>query len=163
MKILSFDPGGTTGWCLCSFSSDIPEAAPALLQVGEHSGDHKNMLKWLNYIFMNYATPDVKVVCEAYRIYPSMARDHINSDVPTLRLIGAIELLCCQFGLSITLQMASDAKQLTPDSRLKSLGLYQTSNRHANDSIRHVLLFIRRYASVRRAKAAQTGSISISS
>ncbi len=84
--------------------------------------------------------PDI-IVAENYRIYGHKLKQHTNSTVPTIQYIGAIKLIAQLRGVPCVWQMAFQAKGFATDTRLESLGLFQTAKRHANDAIRHGVYF----------------------
>jgi len=134
----AFDPGGTTGWARFqglhlrgSGQLDTPDmiSGPVVMR------NHLQMY------------PCTHMVIENYRIYGNKKDQHVNSDVHTLRLIGAIEtLLTLGYGptkqLSLGKQLASAAKGFVTDERLEDLGLWQKGQRHARDAIRHGIYYI---------------------
>lgn len=82
------------------------------------------------------------IVMESYRIYPWQLKQHSFSDVPTLRYIGALQMLASQRRIPITLQAAAVAKEFATDAKLRAWGLWQPNKRHANDSIKHGAHFL---------------------
>lgn len=55
-------------------------------------------------------------------------------------------------GQRVEVQMASDAKNVITDQRLKLWGAWKAGAEHARDAQRHGLLFLRRFASDRRVR-----------
>lgn len=47
------------------------------------------------------------VVCEEYRLYPWLAQQQGYSDFPTVQLIGAIRLICNDYGIERVMQPAT--------------------------------------------------------
>lgn len=122
-RLLALDPGDTTGW---SFFEE-----GMLSDAGQVPGERQNIGRLLLL-----HQPGV-VVCEEYRIYGNKAMEHVGSTVPTLRLIGALELLCEQQEIPLTFQSARDAKGFVTDPKLRQWGYYRQSLGHGTDSIRH--------------------------
>jgi len=81
------------------------------------------------------------VVVEDYRVYPWKMRQHVWSPLNTVRLIGAIDLICKDLKVPIVLQGANKAKVIT-DERLKAWGLWKPGNPHAMDAVRHLVSYI---------------------
>ena len=113
MRILSVDPGVTTGYVLAGVEgselagtniSDIE-----LLKAGEWRG-----MEELQKCLTLFENVDV-VVVERYVVYPNRARQHIGSDLYTAREIGRIEWLAYLNGCEVVFQTASQAKQRFPD------------------------------------------------
>ena len=127
-RILAIDPGDTTGWALF---------VDGTLAEWGHVGGNFTTLETL----IKTARPDVLVV-EEYRIYGWRAKQHSWSDVPTLRLIGAIQMLAAQQRMPIVMQTAQQAKGFSEDEKLRAWNFYQTGMKHANDAIRHGCYYI---------------------
>lgn len=86
------------------------------------------------------------VVCESYRIYSDRAKQHINSDVPTLRLIGRIEHICELRAIPVTFQLASEGKSFATDSLLAKWKISSDNEphniRHSKDAVRHGIHYL---------------------
>jgi hypothetical protein len=128
-RVLILDPGETTGVAL--FEDGY------LLNAGQIV-IRENFSK-LEEIFL--ATLPQYVVCEEYRIYGGKAMSHAHSTIPTLRYIGAIQMLCSQRDINIYFQSASRAKGFCTDDRLHDWGMYVEGLQHARDAIRHGAAF----------------------
>jgi len=126
--LLAVDPGETTGWCVFRFGK--------LTECGQCPGDPVHLDNLITRL-----DPDI-IVCEEYRIYGWKAKRHAWSDVPTLRLIGGIQMICTQRNIPMVLQGAQQAKGFSKDDKLRAWGLYQVGKRHANDSIRHATYYL---------------------
>jgi hypothetical protein len=127
-RILGLDPGDSTGWCF--FYDGL------MKHTGEVPGVHEEMDR-----LMERLKPDL-VVFELYRIYSWKVKQHANSDVPTLQLIGQIKLLCDQKGIPWVSQSAAQGKGFVTDDKLKRWSWYFDGAGHAMDSIRHVCQWI---------------------
>jgi hypothetical protein len=127
VRLLSLDPGNTTGWALFNGEGKLLGCG----QMPATSG-----LKLDRLISLSKAT---HLVIEEYRIYPWKMAQHSMSDVPTLRLVGAIELIAAQRKLPLRKQGANLAKGFCTNLKLASWGLLQATQakRHANDAVRH--------------------------
>jgi hypothetical protein len=132
-RLLSFDPGGTTGIALFH-SIQLAEA----LQLS--TDDQAKALKVLTALFAR--TRPTEVVMEDYRVYASKMEQHVGSSLSTPRLIGLIETLCLQQGIPYHKQPASTSKQFVTDEKLKDWNFYKTGVRHARDAIRHGCYYI---------------------
>lgn len=128
-KVLAFDPGETTGWCvfeegeLKDFGqlTDTP-VVEALIRL------HK---------------PDV-IVCEDYRVYAWRTNDHSWADLKTPKLIGAIDYLASSLDIKIVYQMAGMAKGFCKDSKLKEWKFWEQTRqlKHSRDAIRHACYYL---------------------
>jgi hypothetical protein len=129
-KLVSLDPGGTTGWAYFSQGT--------LKHCGQFPGTPQNIEALLIHFKPNI------VVSEKYIIYSHKLKEHAQSDVPTLRLIGALEYICHRLSLPLIQQTAQIGKGFCTDDKLKAWSVLQatTQKRHANDAIRHGLYYI---------------------
>jgi hypothetical protein len=136
-QLLSVDPGQTTGFALwlCTDSQVILQAAGQL-----HTPD-------VDHLHHNYSVafkadrPD-HMVYERYAVYSWKTDQHANSDVPTLRIIGALELLAIQQNITRSQQTAQVAKAFCTDDFLKRYSMYLPGLKHARDAIRHGAYYI---------------------
>lgn len=151
LKIIAFDPGGTTGWAGHrvrprdhpmsewaggQFSPD-DDVHPVVNPAAEHCGHHKHLFEWLHKM-----KPNV-VVCERF-VYE--IRRNQGVDMPGVVLIsrdyiGVIELYC-KMTLTPLFMRTRNALHLWDDEKLKKLGLYTAGARHRNDATRHLLDYI---------------------
>jgi len=133
--LLAIDPGETTGY--------------SIFKDGELF--RHGVIPWripvygYNYLLdiMVANQPEV-VVCEDYRLYANRINAQLGSQIPTIKIIGAIEMLCGTNKIPLFKMMASQAKGFATDDKLKEWGYYKKVNRHSRDSIRvgcHWLLF----------------------
>lgn len=138
--LLAFDPGETTGWCvfngrrLQAFGQingiDVPDCA---LKIGEL------MAEWAD------CTNDLQVVYEEYRPYRDKIKIHINANLFTPQLIGAIRLQCRMMKLKEPHKhMAGTVKPFCTDDKLSEWGWYRKTagQRHARDAIRHAAYYL---------------------
>lgn len=148
---LAVDPGETTGWSLWDEVGTLRYA------------DQTPMWKFADAV---YAAAEGKVfdpffealtekeraagkvptiyaiVCEQWQLYPwelqNLAWDHCR----TARLIGALELICRQFGIQLIFQGA-DIKKGAVAAGAEALFLAPVhENRHANDSLMHGVYYL---------------------
>ena len=121
-RLVAIDPGETIGY---SYFKD------GHFQLAGQSTDLKDFIN----ILTGY-NPTV-VAYEEYRIYSNKLSQHTLSKIPTLKVIGGIELVCDIKDYKKIAQLASTAKGFCTDLKLKEWGFYQSGKRHANDSIMH--------------------------
>jgi len=136
-KLLSIDPGETTGWALFEKGK--------LTQHG-HLDIKKDGLKIINETFVFRDFIDHMVI-EDYKVYPKNLKDHSLSALVTPRLIGSFEYFAMLHFIPITYQMAGTAKGFVTDDKLKQWGYWIVGEKHSRDAIRHGcywLLFGRR-------------------
>jgi hypothetical protein len=132
-RLLSVDPGHTTGYALW--------VRGKLTGFGQLSTLERPLV--LRDLVQR--RKPTYVVFEAYQIYSWKLDQHAFSDVPTLRLIGALELICLERDIPYSSLTAQQSKSFVTDEKLKAWSMFQTSTkRHANDAIRlgaHFLIF----------------------
>lgn len=136
--ILGFDPGETTGLCICT----LPKIPPRIFHVSQLN---TSIIEWgvdrYSELISEYADKhnnDVVVVAESYRIYSWRVKQHTWSSLLTPRLVGCIETLCRLRKIPLVLQSAQTGKAFVTDERLKQWDLYKPGMPHANDATRHV-------------------------
>lgn len=125
-RLLSLDPGHTTGWAWWE--------AGELVRTGQVDClDLSHLVDVLD----TFRDPTA-VVLERYAIYPSKLDQHTLSSVYTLQVIGAIKVYALMtWRLSVSEQGAGDIKRFATSDRLRAWGLWQRSAPHANDAVRH--------------------------
>lgn len=130
-RLLCLDPGETTGWSVFE-DGQLVRCGQAHTIEGYHI---------IHNLFCDIV-PSM-VIYENYRVYAHKLERHSNSEVYTLRLIGAIEYLCdMTYQVPRYNQMAQQAKGFVTDEKLKAWGYYQKGQRHSRDSMRHGCYFL---------------------
>lgn len=82
------------------------------------------------------------VVCEDWQLYPWELQNLAWDKCRTARAIGALTLICRQFGVELVFQGA-DIKKGAQAAGAEALYLEPVhENRHANDSIQHGVFFL---------------------
>jgi hypothetical protein len=127
-KLLALDPGETVGWAVFEMGQ--------LTKCGHAAGDATTIED-----LVAREQPSV-VVMEEYRIYPWRLKQHSLSNVPTLRLIGALQYILQTKGIPYHMQTAQQAKGFATDQRLKQWGMYPQKLRHARDAVRHAVYYL---------------------
>lgn len=123
-SLLCLDPGETTGW--------------ALFRNGRLTGSGQFKVTDLK-LFEQLITKfdPTLIICENYRVYPWLLKQHSWSEIPTVRYIGIIQYIADVRGTPVRMQMAQMAKVYCTNNKLKRWGLLQVDKKHANDAIRH--------------------------
>lgn len=129
MRIAAFDPGGTTGYALL----DVTKEDIKLVDWQQIRGGLDGFIDWHTSHWHDH---DTLIVCEDFILRPGVH----GADITPAFVIGAIKAL--NRDSQVNLQTASQ-KKLCDDSRLKRLGMYQRGNPHANDAIRHGIIYLR--------------------
>jgi hypothetical protein len=127
LSFMAFDPGGTTGWVRFHKSR--------VVDYGQMDGTIANL-------YMLLEKNQDPIVIEWYRIYKHKIDQHINSDVPTLRLIGALQTFAYINRVPLISFMASEHKQVITDQKLRFWRFYIPGMPHTNDALRIGLYYI---------------------
>lgn len=128
MKILSLDPGGTTGVAQLSYSES---EMPILDFVQQVEGGLLGFLGWWNSLESHHWDA---IVCEDFVLRPSVK----FPDLSPVYIIGALTALT---GI-VTLQSPS-LKPLCNDDVLKRMDFYTKGKPHGNDATRHAIIYLR--------------------
>lgn len=131
-KIVSFDPGKTTG--VAVFYADFP------LGVGEHDLTleqlgPENHHRALWNLLCDYNPTEV--ICERFQF-----RQKLGADYHAPEYIGVIALWCEMFNVPLHMQTPAQAKGFVPNRRLHELHLYEQNKRHSMDALRHLVYYI---------------------
>jgi len=123
MRILGFDPGETTGWCLVD-ERGIIAGGSFTLSTG--------VAKCLEF-------PDLtSVVVEKFMLYPWSAKRLKWNTLKAVEVIGVIKHLAEQANIPVIMQSASTGKSVELAEK------YKDFDKHAHDALRHVLAFCKR-------------------
>jgi hypothetical protein len=137
-RLLSLDPGQTTGWTVwdCIPGNDDVRIAHGQLQSWVMKDGVRNFAGLLDQYNPTFC------VYESYHIYDWKLESHSFSDVPTLRIIGGIETQLLQRGIPYTHQSAQVAKTFVTDDRLQQFGYWEKGLKHSRDAHRHAIYFL---------------------
>lgn len=140
MKILSFDPGGTTGWAI------YDDGKWVCGQIGPE--DHHRELWTLiddQYRRGRWLNTDFRLVCESFEYRNGLDKAELMS----CEYIGVVKLYAQWHDLHLTMQTASTGKiredklgrkgSFTQKRHLQKLGLWSSGNQHAMDAYGHLL------------------------
>jgi hypothetical protein len=136
MRVIAVDPGKATGialWTGESGDKSIPFAHTYQLQ---HS-----LCSWVDIVLQQQVS-ETHVVCEAYTITGATLKKTRQNY--SLEIIGALRYLAWKFEATFALQTPADAKRLSTNDRLAALGWLRrplAAEDHANDALRHLLLY----------------------
>ena|SRR6266571_3635992 len=160
-NILGIDPGGTTGLCLWTPHNDnyMLDQVDTSLSDGSDLWIFHNYLKStvfginarLSSATTRYGDPvpsdKLLILLERFDFrHEERYRDKI--DYKAREVIGVVKLFCWQQWyedqanrrkIELVMQSASQAKGFWDMDKLRRVGLWKTSQRHAMDALRHVL------------------------
>jgi len=128
MKIMSFDPGVTTGMCFLSTPGDRPSPSAFM---------HAQLATEMVWTTLDFNKPDL-VVYEGF--YWRQGKTKI--DFTPVEVIGIIKEWCRQHDVDYFEQTPSEGKHFFDDERLVARDLYVKGQPHANDATRHLLYFL---------------------
>jgi hypothetical protein len=136
MKVLAVDPGVLSGVAVVEFTED---GTAHILTA--HEVPTTEVYGAIKVAVGTY--PDAALVSEAFTITARTARVRAPND--SLEIIGAMKALAHDLGRgweAVTLQRPSDAKHLVSNDMLRDIGAwYRGGEGHANDALRHAVLY----------------------
>lgn len=165
MKIMAFDPGGTTGWAKHLLLSPeelyrwAPGAPPDVWSGGQLDQDYdtRKVAKYSTkkatdnhpsghhcalWDLLAVENPDVVVVENfVYEVRRNQGVDQPGIVLISRDYIGVIELWC-KMTMTPMMVRTRNALKMWDDEKLKKLGLYTKGARHRNDATRHLLDYI---------------------
>lgn len=137
-RIVSLDPGGTTGWASFTSDGDSAQWICGQLAAKNHHDQLDNMLGMMH-------TDQYHIVCESFE-YRNVSRAGLVLD--SVEYIGVMKRYAQCWGVSYTMQTASQGKVGTrpnafvKPSNLRKLGLWSPGNVHAMDAYGHLLYYM---------------------
>lgn len=134
-RVVSLDPGQTTGWAAWTDYEDKSVSQFTCGQIGpqEH---HKALFDMLGMLH----TSEYAIVCERFE-YRNRSRPGL--ELISREYIGVTRLFVQERSdVHLEMQSASQAKGFVTDAHIKKLGLWSPGDRHAMDAYRHLLYFL---------------------
>jgi hypothetical protein len=131
-KIISFDPGGTTGVAIVSYAAD---SNPELIEAFQVENGLEGFILWARNI--DWTEFDT-VVCESFTLRTGVK----FPDLSPVYIIGALEAMLDSFNATVAYQ-APSSKPICDDKLLKKISFYTVGRQHANDATRHAIIFLR--------------------
>ena len=130
-KILSIDPGGTTGIAEITYTST---EEPVLKSVQQIEGGLEGFVNWYKG---RHGSWDA-IVCENFTLRPSVKLP----DLSPVYIIGALEAFEV-FNPIKPIYQSPSIKPLCSDEVLKKIGFYTKGKPHGNDATRHGIIYLR--------------------
>lgn len=158
-RVLSFDPGGTTGVARAMWRpptnafklEHMDQIEFEVFHLGP--GDHHERL-W-NFLAQVYDNPSdahipLEIVCESFQFRQHINASHTKTKVElfSVEYIGIIKLFCQRFDVPLTFNTASAGKTYIPDKgpqanvKLKQLDWYRPGMVHGMDAARHLTRYL---------------------
>lgn len=164
-RVLSYDPGGTTGWAYCWLTqrmidlfADAGEKTQLnafQLIIGEWIGNHHtDIYDQINGLAVlpgqENTAPPLEVVSEPFHYRQNVVGEgrgfRGKVELVSAEYIGVIKLACAQLGLSYYDKFTpGEAKAYVTDEKLRRLGWLQepvTPMRHRNDALRQLVKYL---------------------
>ena len=140
LRLLALDPGATTGWA--TFIKGVPGERYHSGQVSQDKvWDLLESAKFMTGADEDMGVPfDLKIICESFQ-----HRQLPKVDLSPVEVIGVVKEWARQNNVEIIWQTAAQGKAFWDNNRLATLDLLrkpQTTWRHANDAMRHILWYL---------------------
>jgi len=131
-RFLSLDPGGTTGYAIFEYVDNVEVS---VLETGQVPDGLQGFIKW--YSEFTFGSFDF-VVCESFTLRTGVK----FPDLSPVYIIGALEAYENALGKKVIYQPPT-SKPLCDDDVLKKLEIYIPGQGHANDALRHGIIYLR--------------------
>lgn len=96
-RIIAFDPGKTTGFCLVDFHDN---GVGNVAKIREIAWDNRfSILPLLGSLSLDGPLPIDAIVVESFHLYNHEFKHQVGSEFPSVRIIGIIEAACWQYNL----------------------------------------------------------------
>jgi hypothetical protein len=154
-RILSLDPGGTTGWASSQFPNgrELRSLDDLYFNGGQIGPEEHHHELWEHLkVHHSYAKQEgvpFEVVCESFEFRQHINKEHAKTKVELIskEYIGIVKLFCVTYEIPLTFYTASAAKAFVPDKgpqrdvRIKALGIDRRRPEweHYMDAARHLL------------------------
>lgn len=132
-RMLALDPGGTTGVAIFDYEQD---SQPVMVMNDQIPGSLEGFIEW--YLDRKPKYQWDHIVCEDFTL-------RLNVKFPDLSpvyIIGALNGIEWYSVHTLTMQQPT-MKPLCDDDRLKKMGLHTPGFGHANDAVRHAIIYLR--------------------
>ena len=130
-KLLSIDPGGTTGVSMLEYSDST---APKLVFQTQVENGLEGFINFYETFYMKLAW--TQIVCESFTLRTGVK----FPDLSPVYIIGALEVL--SGAIKVNYQPPT-SKPLCDDNVLKRIGMHLPGKGHANDATRHGIIYLR--------------------
>lgn len=131
-KLLSLDPGGTTGYAVFEYFED---SEPVVKSAGQIPDGLDGFIRWYTEQMLDSWD---EVVCESFTLRPGVK----FPDLSPVYIIGALEAMEFALNKKPNYQPPT-SKPLCNDDTLKRLEIYIPGRGHANDALRHGIIYLR--------------------
>jgi hypothetical protein len=131
-RILSLDPGVTTGYAAAYYSTDRLS-----IGVDEHVWTPRGLYDWLK-VYLRESNAPTTIIYEGFE-YRNKPRTGLN--LTPVELIGVIKIFKERHEpiVDFVMQSAASGKAFFSDDKLKVMGAYKPGKKHGRDATRHLL------------------------
>lgn len=130
LKVLSIDPGETTGYALAA-----KDQGKLYLAYDQEKWNHSEFWDFLRKTG-NFGT--MHTVCEDFEFRQGKQKTGLS--LYSVELIGILRLFCNnEQWYPLWMQKAAQGKAYFTDDKLKKIGVYQKGVEHGRDAARHLL------------------------
>lgn len=138
--LVSIDPGGTTGFCSLYFPGGIVNPEQYTVQTALEVTFNNRF--WYHRFFLEQRDQIGLIILERFKLFgrQSTMKAQINSEFPSVRIIGIVEAFAFEFGLlnKIVFQEPNDRKSAQiPKEHWAAIG----PSDHVKDAYRHARYF----------------------
>ena len=131
-QILSFDPGGTTGYAFIVYDKG---KKPMMIDSGQIPDGHLGFIKWWRSGGLDMSIGST-IVCESFTLRPGVPG--VNLD--PCYVMGALDALARNHQV---VYQRPTYKAYCDNDALKRLGFYLVGQQHARDAVRHAVAYLR--------------------
>jgi len=131
-QILSFDPGGTTGYAFIVYHQDHD---PIMIDSGEIPNGHQGFIEWWRSGGVEMSIGSV-LVCESFTLRQGIP----GVNLEPCYVMGALEALSRK---QEVVYQRPTYKAYCDNDALKRLGMYLRGQQHARDAVRHAIAYLR--------------------
>lgn len=134
--LLAIDPGKMTGAAFLTYNKDSPK-----FYMNSYEIPMSEINSWLLENLDEQAGDIDTVVIEDFKITAGTGK--LGSPDWSLRIIGAVEYICEQYGIPVVKQYPSNAKSFSTNDKLRAVSMWHKGGAgHANDALRHAMLYM---------------------
>jgi hypothetical protein len=131
-QILSFDPGGTTGYAFIVYPKN---EIPMMIDSGEIKNGHQGFIDWWRGGGLDMALGST-LVCESFTLRQGVP----GVNLEPCYVMGALEALSRK---QQVVYQRPTYKAYCDNEALKRLGFYLVGQQHARDAVRHAVAYLR--------------------
>lgn len=132
--VMSFDPGGTTGWAYWQHNWDTFR-----MEVGQLGPKHHHLAL---YDMVEEYDPQI-IVCENFTYQRRDPTKGIHLELISVQYIGVLSMYQQKHPETLLVfQMPNVGKSIWTDDKLKAVDHYHPGLKHANDAVRHLIHYL---------------------